>query len=444
MSPTPKKKNVLAHTHRSRKRTRQHALSSSEANALVKPAKLPENDLIVTDPPVFIETQNKLDAFLKHIHECKCVAYDTEFVGELSYFPKLCLIQLVTTEQIAVVDAMADLDLSGVWEVLADPDIDVVVHAGQQDLEPVVRLGGKAPSNIFDVQIAAAFVGQGYPVSLARLVERFCKYKLPKSLTFTHWDERPLSDVHIEYAANDVRFLLLLRQKLCKKLDEAGHMDWARQEMMRLEEMGNYQFNPKTAYQRIRKSRSMGPRSLTVLRALVAVRDAAAREHDLPPRTLLKDEVLLALSRTPRNSIPELKQVQGLPRPLAEAYGQQLIDATQTALAEPKSSWPSSQEPDLTFEQRATTDHLWALIQAWCLGSGVAPSLVITRATTGQAMLAHRRGEGAASALPKGWRQVFLGQTISDLLDGSHCMKLTWSKKSLRASLAEHHADKID
>ncbi len=432
MSDAPKKKPAVA--HRSRKRARQHALTS-DSNAGFTPAKLPEHDLIVTAEPEFIETQSQLDLFVKHIAACQCVAYDTEFVGELSYFPKLCLIQLVTTERIAVVDAMAELDLSGVWDALASPDIDVVVHAGQQDLEPVVRLGGKAPSKIFDVQIAAAFVGQGYPVSLARLVERFCKYNLPKSLTFTHWDERPLSDVHIEYAANDVRFLLLLRQRLCEKLDQLGHLGWAQQEMTRLEEMPNYQFDPKTAYQRIRKSRSMGPRSLTVLRGLVAVRDTAAREHDLPPRTLLKDEVLLALARTPRSQMADLKQVHGLPRPLAEAYGQQLIDATQAALAEPKSSWPKPQEPDLTPEQRAATDHLWALIQAWCLGRGVAPSLVITRAVAGHAMLAHRRGQSAASALADGWRQEFLGQTIDRLLDGSHVMQLTWKRNVLKASL---------
>src|SRR3954465_15607546 len=88
---------------------------------------IPQGDAaVVTDPDAF-------DELLAHLRDAKSFAYDSEFIGELTYIPKLCLIQVATTTRIALIDPLAGLDLTPFWELLADPTVEKIVHAGEQD-----------------------------------------------------------------------------------------------------------------------------------------------------------------------------------------------------------------------------------------------------------------------------------------------------------------------
>ena len=155
-------------------------------------------------------------------------AFDTEFVMEDRYEAEVCLLQIAVGDTVAIVDPFKKLDLQPVWNLVGDPEIETIVHAGQEDLALSVQHTGAPPRNIFDVQIAAGFVGYDYPVSLQRLVQSTLHIRLHKSKTLTDWRKRPLSPEQIRYAAEDVSYLLEIRNLLDRRLGRLNRRNWAR------------------------------------------------------------------------------------------------------------------------------------------------------------------------------------------------------------------------
>src|SRR5205807_5496793 len=125
------------------------------------------------------------------------------------------------------------------------------VHAGSQDLEPVFRHIKCPPANVFDTQIACGFIGMSYPVALGKMVREIVGVPLGKGLTFTHWDQRPLSPMQLRYAADDVRYLIAAREEIGRRLEALGHAQWAAEECRTLREPTLYQFDPDHQYRRV-------------------------------------------------------------------------------------------------------------------------------------------------------------------------------------------------
>src|SRR5687768_1543221 len=203
---------------RSRHRQRAH----DEAHADEEPSsdlKIPETVAAPRGKADLITTNDGIAELIAHLRDVGSFAYDSEFIGESSYQPRLCLIQVATVDRISLIDPMADVDLTPFWELLCDPSVEKIVHAGAQDIEPVARFVGKAPQNLLDTQIAAGFVAMAYPTSLAKLVGELTGVPLQKGLTFTHWDQRPLSAKQLRYAADDVRYLPAVMIELKKRLE---------------------------------------------------------------------------------------------------------------------------------------------------------------------------------------------------------------------------------
>src|SRR5580765_2392789 len=155
---------------RSRHRSRNHEEAHSEDIHDPAHTSHPHHPHVPQGEAAVITDTASYDELLAHLREAGSFAYDSEFIGELTYIPKLCLIQVATTSRIALIDPLAGLDLMRFWELLADPTVEKIVHAGEQDVEPVVRHLGRDAQNVFDTQIAAGFIGMAYPVALLKLV----------------------------------------------------------------------------------------------------------------------------------------------------------------------------------------------------------------------------------------------------------------------------------
>jgi ribonuclease D len=414
-------------------RARQHKSAHSEDPADL-PGQVIEHRRVPGGEAALVTTPQQLEALLADLRAAGSFAYDSEFIGELTYVPKLCLIQVATTAQVALIDPLVGLDLKPFWELICDESVEKIVHAGQQDVEPVIRHLGREARNVFDTQIAAGFVGMAYPVALSKLVSEIVGAKLGKGLTFTHWDQRPLSSMQLRYAADDVRYLPALREELGRRLEANGHTAWAREECAAMCDARLYTFDADTAFHRVRGATSLQPAALAVLRELVVWRDATARAHDVPPRAFLKDDILIDLSRNPVKTIEKLDRVRGLPRPVEHAHGREIVEATLRGLATPPDKLPWARHSEPTPTERFRADALWAVAQCMCIGRGVDPNLVTSRQEIGEFHRCVVKGSQHDDiGIMKGWRQEALGEPLAALINGGATVALNWKDGALHS-----------
>jgi ribonuclease D len=378
-----------------------------------------------------VTTQSEFTALLDHLRDAGRFAYDSEFIGEMSYHPRLCLIQVATSEKVCLIDPMAGLDLTPFWELLCNGAVEKIVHAGEQDMEPVVRHLGRRPVNFLDTQIAAGFAGMAYPVSLSKLVLELTGAKLGKGLTFTDWSQRPLSAVQLRYAADDVRYLPAIAGELEKRLVANGHLAWAKEESDAMGDPARFEFDPAADFLRVRGATSLPPQGLAVLRELTVWRDAAAQKADSPPRAFLKDEILIDMARSPIRSVEKLSRVRGLPRPVEAEHGQTIVSATARGLSAPIDSLPPrSPEPSPT--QRFGADSLWATMQALCAGRRIDANLVTSRQEIGDLYRHLQAGTDATSLrLMRGWRAEAAGKPLAAIYAGNLQLLLEWREGRL-------------
>ena len=394
-----------------------------------------------------VAADDELATLIDDLRRDGTFAYDSEFIGELTYHPQLCLVQVASRNRVALVDPMAQLDLTPFWELLADPAVEKIVHAGEQDIEPVVRHLNRPAANVFDTQIAAGFIGLPYPISLSKLVSELTGAKLGKGLTFSHWDQRPLSEVQLRYAADDVRYLPAAAAELHRRLDALQHRAWAQEESAGVCAPDLYRFDPQSQYLRVRGATSLQPRQLAILRELTIWRDSAARAADLPPRSFLRDEVLIDLSRNPPRGVEALAKVRGLPRPVEHEHGGAIVAAAARAMSLTAVELPSQRDSEPTPVEKFRADAIFSITQTLCSGMSIDPSLVASRQEVGEFyryLTRQRRSEKSNAADPdtsglprllQGWRREAVGDKLAQFLAGTSHIDATWSNDALRTTV---------
>jgi ribonuclease D len=410
--PTPRRGRKLSYRSRHREASHREAhQSEADSEALGKPVI--EHPLVAREPAAWITTAAGVDELVEHLQAAGAFAFDSEFIGEETYRPLLCVVQVATPQRVALIDGQAGLDLTGLWKLIGDPRLETLVHAGRQDFQIVHEHLGRAPQRVFDVQIAAAFAGYRYPMSLRDLVQAVLGVALDAGPKFSQWDRRPLTATQMHYAANDVRYLPAIGAALREKLVALGNERWALAACAELEEDALYQFDPQNSRLRVRSAESLGRRRTAVLHRLLVWRQEAARENDVPPRSLLRDEVLHRLAREPVQTMTALRAVKGLPRPVLQRYGPLIVEATRLGLTEPltQRTHRKARDPE---KQRAQVQALWSAIQERCHAAAIDPAVVTSKREL-DAYLLERRvdGEPMLSRLGHGWRDELMRTVLS-------------------------------
>ena len=390
-------------------------------------------------PSHYITDPAELESFCRRIQHCSRLALDTEFVGEETFVPRLELIQIAGPDESAAIDFPAvkgQPALDSLWNVICDPHIEKVVHAGRQDLELVAIHAGRIPTPFFDTQLAAAMVGYGAQVAYAGLVQRVAGKRLAKSHTFTNWSHRPLTKDQITYALEDVQFLLPIHDRLRARLKTLGREEWIREEFNRLQAtLGERSRGPEERYQRIRGWDNLQPRAAAVLRELTSWREGEAKRRNVPRGRVLRDEVLLQISRQAPKTLEELRAIRGVHPSEVDRSGESLLATIQRALALPAAEWPEiprdrKPEPDATGKMEL----LQAVLKARALEEDISPSLLTTTADL-QALLDSKE-DPARLNLPivQGWRRKLAGETLLQLLDGKLLVQLDRESGKVRLS----------
>ena len=383
-----------------------------------------------------VRTPEALDGLCRKLKEEGRFALDTEFVGERTYLPRLCLVQVATREFIALVDALAVGALDPLWDLVADPGVEKVLHAAREDLRLAYFGGGKRlPAGVLDTQVAAGLIGlPSYPLSYARLTEALMGVKLSKGETRSEWDRRPLTPAQLEYARDDVRYLLPVADKLGRLLERLGRQEWLVEEMARFSDARTYEVAPEEAYLRLRNARGLTARPTALLRAVAAWREREAAARDIPVRSLLRDEVVIELAQRPPRRLTDFRRVRGFPETEDVSLGPPILDALNGARALAEEHLPpplASGGPEETPRERVLGDLLYAIGEALCLERNLAPELVLTKADA----LALARGQ-VSGGLQTGWRAQAVGNDLMRIAGGEVSARLQVTPEAIRVTIS--------
>ncbi len=366
--------------------------------------------------PALVTTTDALSELCARLRTQEFVTIDTEFMRERTYYPELCVVQLASEDDVAVVDAMAPgLDLEPLGELLADKAVVKVFHAARQDVEIFLERFGTVPVPIFDTQVAAMVAGFGDQVGYDALVSALTGGQIDKAHRFSDWSARPLSPAQLAYAAADVTWLRPVYQGLCERLARDGRLEWVREEMGVLADPGTYRADPESLWERLRP-RTNNRRMLGLLRAAVAWREREAQRINIPRQRLIKDESLLEVAATAPTTPDALARIRGVTRGFAEGKtGAGLLAALREAAALPEEELPiAPRARDGAKPSPALVSLLRVLMAAKCEEHHVAPKLLAS---------AEELDRLAAEDEPdipvlQGWRRELFGEDALLLKSG--------------------------
>ncbi|MEO0421119.1 MAG: ribonuclease D [Pseudomonadota bacterium] len=357
----------------------------------------------------FITTQPDLDELLKEAAVAKEIALDTEFERVRTYHPRLCLIQLAFDTRVACIDALAELDLGPFWRFLADSPAIKVMHAGRQDLELAYTESRRAlgqplmPSPYIDTQIAAGLLGIGEQVSYAHLVQERQEITLPKAHTRTDWTQRPLDPAQLDYAADDVRYLLPVWAQLRDELRERDREHWVVEDSAALIDPELYEVDTSEAWRRVKGARRLRPEPLALLKRLADWRESRALERDKPRQWVLKDDVLLGLAQRRPDSLRSLQRHRDLPAAVVRRHGDELYELLCTPFADEEVEPPRTYTP----VDEPLVRKLMAQLRALAERENVCATAIASRRDIEQFSRGH-----SSSRLERGWRSEFVGESL--------------------------------
>ena len=261
-----------------------------------------------------IASTEELAEFCTRAGNFQYITVDTEFIREKTYWPHLCLVQIGTPGEAKVIDALSHgIDLSPLFQLFTNQGVLKVFHAARQDIEIFVHLSGEVPRPIFDTQIAAMVCGYGDAVGYERLVSDIANVSIDKSMRFTDWAKRPLTNKQIEYALGDVTHLREVYAYLSRKLEDNGRTEWLSEEMSILSNPKTYVMMPEDAWKRL-KIRNKKPAFIENLQAIAEWREKTAQELDVPRNRVLKDDSLIEIAMYVPRSIDEIFGLRAIKR----------------------------------------------------------------------------------------------------------------------------------
>ena len=349
---------------------------------------------------------------------------DTEFMSEGRYRALLCLVQIAARapgpdgeNRILLIDPLGDADVSPLAELLGDGAIEVVLHAGRQDVAILRRVWNTEVNNIFDTQLAAGFAGASAQSGYGNLLAAILGRRVGKTASYTRWDARPLTEEQLGYAAEDVAHLLELADELQRRLRDTGRLEWAREECRRLQSATDER-DPYAVWERLPRIGQLDARSRAVARELAAWREQTASSEDRPVGSVLADPPLVELAKRQPSNVRALEQTRGVHPSTVRKRGEDIINA----IARGQQAPPIAREQARLRSEAEDAPMISlaeALLRARALDAGLAYELIASRSELELIVAATRRGESEPDVRPlTGWRRELVGADLRDLLSG--------------------------
>ncbi len=344
------------------------------------------------------------------------LALDTEFMRVDTFYPEAGLIQVGDGDCAWLIDPLLIRDWSAFAAVLEAPSVVKVFHACGEDLEVFLRLTGSLPQPLFDTQLAAAYLGMPHSMGYSKLVLEILGIELPKDETRSDWLQRPLTDMQVRYAAEDVQHLAEVYVKLAPRLPE-HKLAWLLADGADLVANQTRVSDPREAWREVKLAWKLAPRQLAVLRELCAWREEQARLRNQPRNRVLREPTLWPLARFQPTDKVALARIEDMHPRTVRQDGDTLLQLMAHAAALPESEWPQALPEPLPREVTPLLKQLREVGQREAERQGMAPELMLRKKIL-EALLKTGYPDGPYR-LPdslQGWRRELMGQALLDCL----------------------------
>ena len=288
---------------------------------------------------VYLDKPDQVDRFLNEISAVKELALDTEGASFHRFLDRIYLLQLSTREHSAIIDPLPIGSPAGLGELLQNKSVEVVFHDADYDLRLLHQDYGWHVTNIFDTRIASQLLGIK-SFGLAALLEQFFNVKLDKKHQRADWSMRPLTPDMLEYAAQDTRYLLQLKDHMKGELTRRGRLHWAQEEFARIEGTRWEAEESMEGFLRLKGARDLSRQELAVLREVANWRDTVAAQLDRATFRVMGNEVLFELARRVPRSVAELGAIKGMPKGMIERGGADIVAAVRRGTEVPEAELP--------------------------------------------------------------------------------------------------------
>lgn len=360
---------------------------------------------------VLIEDQRALEKFYHENKSVSWLSFDSEFVGEKRFYTLLCLIQVATENGYYLIDPLQLDDLSLFLDLIENPNIVKVTHAGDNDYRLLNIIFGTIPKNIFDTQVAAGLLGYKHPVSFRKLVENELRIYLDKGYTVADWESRPFKEKQLKYALNDVLPLFDLWKSLAEKLEKRDRHDWGEEEFARWEFPDYYIRDPNKEAVNSNLIKSLKPVEQVFLIRLFDWRRKLAEQKNYSREMVLPGKLIGQIVKSIHSGKDALRHNRRIPHKIEREYGslfERLYQQPATEMEKqllqrlPVNGYENPKEEILL-------DMLYLLVKHKCLEKGISPNMVFPKAFLKKVRTGNKT---LHQVLIKGWRAEVLGEEI--------------------------------
>ncbi|MDP6675646.1 MAG: ribonuclease D [Gammaproteobacteria bacterium] len=367
---------------------------------------MPVND----DQLWLIDTQGDLDALCPVLTAADWIGCDTEFVRTQTYWPELCLVQVATETKTACVDVLAKIDTSDFRQIIRDHASPVIFHAVKQDLEAWYATWQELPTAIFDIQIAAGFLGFQPQIGYGNLVKELLGVTLDKDQTRTDWSQRPLTKAQLHYATDDAAYLHQINDIVRRRLEDCGRYEWVLADCKALVSPGLYDIAPEDAWQRLSSVPYLPIKIQARARALTAWRETRAKQADRPRQWILADKTLIQIAHANPAKINDLHDIAELPAGIVRKQGEQILNTVQCANDElANEQFDLVQKPTPVPPDKKQLQQLAEIVRKTARELDIAPEILATR----RDLTGILNNEPDSRPL-QGWRRTIIGDKLLD------------------------------
>ncbi len=362
-------------------------------------------------PFQLIDRQQDFDLFASANKDCGWLALDTEFVGEKRFTTRLCLIQVATPHGNYIIDPFHIERLDGLLELIVDPAVRVITHAGENEYRIFYQQFGIVPANVFDTQLAAAFLGYKHPVSFRRIAEQELGLRLDKTLTTANWESRPLNPNYLKYAMDDVVPLFPLMQQMEQQLIKLGRLEWAREEFAQLESTAYYEKDPHAEALGSSMIKSLNAKEQICLIRIFQWRKEQAESKNYSKEMILPAKQIGAIVRGAAAGLDALLHNRRLPERTIKKYGALFVDMYKKPATDDEKALLKrieKEEADDPMDE-ILQEIIYLLVRYRCLELGITPSFVMTKGHLRKLKLGL---DDVTENIGTGWRRSLLGEDI--------------------------------